>query len=180
MKDIIREDDISTLPMSKRLYNCLKRTRINTIGDMLRYAEEDDWMRITNMGKGTAAEADAWAAQLRAGDGEYRLVIAEDGAHTQAQDGRQSVATLFLRRDGRLAEDISIEELNLGIRARHVLVNSEILRASQLIGMKEKALLALPGMGKHSVQEVLDALRRARRCAHPFQRGWRNRLPGAR
>ena len=50
MKYITRQDDISILPLSVRLSNCLRRTNIHTIGEMMDYPQANDWAAIRNMG----------------------------------------------------------------------------------------------------------------------------------
>ena len=50
MKYVTRQDDISILPLSVRLSNCLHRTNIHTIGEMMDYPQANDWAAIRNMG----------------------------------------------------------------------------------------------------------------------------------
>ena len=40
MKYILLDDDISILPMPNRVYNALKRNKVNTVGEMIRSKEE--------------------------------------------------------------------------------------------------------------------------------------------
>lgn len=51
--DEMSEKDIIELELSVRSYNCLKRARINTIGDLVHFASDDEkwFLKVRNLGR---------------------------------------------------------------------------------------------------------------------------------
>lgn len=64
MKYVSRQDDISILPLSMRLYDCLYRANIRTIGDMMDYPLTNDWSSIRDIGAKSIDEAKYWIELL--------------------------------------------------------------------------------------------------------------------
>ena len=148
MKYVTRQDDISILPLSVRLSNCLHRTNIHTIGEMMDYPQANDWAAIRNMGAKSIDEVNHWIELLQHGSQEYCLVDQATKAHAAA------VASASMD-DAEL--DPTIEELSLSVRARNCLRSVGIEHASQLLGKNVDDLLQIRSMGMRTAQEVFSA-----------------------
>ena len=148
MKYVTRQDDISILPLSVRLSNCLHRTNIHTIGEMMDYPQANDWAAIRNMGAKSIDEVNHWIELLQHGSQEYCLVDQATKAHAAA------VASASMD-DAEL--DPTIEELSLSVCARNCLRSVGIEHASQLLGKSVDDLLQIRSMGMRTAQEVFSA-----------------------
>lgn len=148
MKYVTRQDDISILPLSVRLSNCLHRTNIHTIGEMMDYPQANDWAAIRNMGVKSIDEVNRWIELLQHGSQEYCLV-------DQATKAQAAAAASASMDDAEL--DPTIEELSLSVRARNCLRSVGIEHASQLLGKSVDDLLQIRSMGMRTAQEVFSA-----------------------
>lgn len=148
MPYITREDEISVLPLSRRLNNCLHRASIHTIGAFLDYPQQGDWLSIRNMGAKTAAEASDWHKMLALGNGEFQLVEKlESSAETEvSEDGDQ------------LAADIELAALNMPLRVLTAMRAVGITSASQLIVQPDEFISDLAGIGATAYERVLSTL----------------------
>ena len=147
MKYVTRQDDISILPLSVRLSNCLHRTNIHTIGEMMDYPQANDWAAIRNMGAKSIDEVNHWIELLQHGSQEYCLV-------DQATKAQAAAAASASMDDAEL--DPTIEELSLSVRARNCLRSVGIEHASQLLGKSVDDLLQIRSMGMRTAQEVFS------------------------
>ena len=136
---LTREDDISVLPLSNRLMNCLRRIGIHTVGSVLDYPEEE-WHNVRNMGTKSVEEVMGWVRIIRNGELDYYLI--EDGVIIDNKELIKEVS------------DISVEELGLSVRAVNCLNKSGITMVSQLIGISYEELMAIQNMGKKTADEI--------------------------
>lgn len=146
MQYVTRLDDISVLPLSVRLSNCLRKTNIQTIGDMIDYPQNNDWTSIRNMGAKSIEEVNRWIDLLNHGaSDEYCLV--------DQQTKVQAVSGVAVSNEED-EQDKALEELHLSVRAHNCLKNAGIEYVSQLLGKSVDNLMAMKGMGKGSAEEV--------------------------
>lgn len=146
MQYVTRLDDISVLPLSVRLSNCLRKTNIQTIGDMIDYPQNNDWASIRNMGAKSIEEVNRWIDLLNHGSSdEYCLV--------DQQTKAQAVPVVAVSNE-EYEQDKAIEDLRLTVRAYNCLKNAGIEYVSQLLGKSVEKLMAMKGMGKGSAEEV--------------------------
>lgn len=146
MQYVTRLDDISVLPLSVRLSNCLRRTNIHTIGGMIDYPQNNDWASIRNMGAKSIEEVNRWIDLLNHGSSdEYCLV--------DQQTKAQAVPVVAVSNE-EYEQDKAIEDLRLTVRAYNCLKNAGIEYVSQLLGKSVENLMAMKGMGKGSAEEV--------------------------
>lgn len=158
MTYIIREDDISVLPLSVRSMNCMRRANVHTIGAMLDYPLEA-WPSIRNMGAKSAAEIYKWIGALIDGsDEEYILVETLSPALAPSTDDLVVIPLGFYDANGIVVEDIPVETLPLTVRAKNSLKYGGIEFASQLVEKSFDDLLKLKNMGRQSAELVLKVI----------------------
>lgn len=154
MKYITLEDSVMDLPLSQRTRNCLCRMEIQSVGDMLRYEEENgDWLSVKNLGAKSQAELQEMIRMLESEEGEYRLVGVE---RTEAPAEECKTRTVELPVS--TAADLPLEKLNLSVRAMNCLHRAEIHTVDQLEGMTLETLLAMRNMGRKTAEEVMAAV----------------------
>lgn len=153
MKYITLEDSVMDLPLSQRTRNCLCRMEIQSVGDMLRYEEENgDWLSVKNLGAKSQAELQEMIRTLESEEGEYRLVGVE---RTEAPAEECKTQTVELPVS--TAAGLPLEKLNLSVRAMNCLHRANIHTADQLEGMTLETLLAMRNMGRKTAEEVMVA-----------------------
>ena len=165
MPYVTREDDISALPLSNRSQNCLKRTHIKTIGELLDYPE-DELISIRNMGIRSVDEIKGIVSALKNGLGEYILVehmpiVEERPAFAESSIIHEVInsdgaVTILFDELGNVVQDIPIEELELSVRSQNCLIRGGYLLASQLLGITYDDLMRIRNMGSKSAEEVLS------------------------
>lgn len=149
VKYITRNDQISELPLSKRLYNCLRRSRIQTIGEMVDYPKEHNWMTVPNMGAKSIDEVNQWIEVIVTGETGYLLV--DNDFMKPAEEKTENTQTDILQ--------TAVVNMPFSIRAKNCLLSAGITTISQLVGITEEKLLGLNGMGRVSAQEILHTLK---------------------
>lgn len=162
MQYVTRQDDISVLPLSVRLSNCLRRTNIHTIGDMIDYPQTNDWASIRNMGAKSIEEVTRWNDLLSRGSADYCLVDQATKAQAVAAVSAASAEE---------EQDTAIEDLILSVRARNCLKNAGIKYASELLGKSVDDLMQIRSMGERTAQEVFSVIEAwlSRRTAHVME-----------
>ena len=148
---LTREDSIELLPLSIRVYNCLRRANIATVGQLLDYPP-DAWPDIRNMGAKSVDEILALTARIRAGDGTALVV-------SKPKPTPKPTTKLTPPR----LPDIPVRELGLSVRAINCLESMGARTAADLSGATLESLLAVENMGRKTaaqIMEKLDALRR--------------------
>lgn len=159
MPYIIRQDDISVLPLSVRAQNCLRRADIHTIGTMMDYPA-DEFINIRNMGVRSVEEILGFIRSLKDGTGDYVLAEAQEQAAAvvpmvQEPAASDDMSTVFLDETGAIVQDIPVKELLLPVRARNSLTRNGYKFASELVGITYGELMNLQNMGVKTAEEVL-------------------------
>lgn len=159
MPYIIRQDDISVLPLSVRAQNCLRRADIHTIGTMMDYPA-DEFINIRNMGVRSVEEILGFIRSLKDGTGDYVLAEAQEQAAAvvpivQEPAASDDMSTVFLDETGAIVQDIPVKELLLSVRARNSLTRNGYKFASELVGITYGELMNLQNMGVKTAEEVL-------------------------
>ena len=148
---LTREDSIELLPLSIRVYNCLRRANIATVGQLLDYPP-DAWPDIRNMGAKSVDEILALTARIRAGDGTALVV-------SKPKPTPKPTTKLTPPR----LPDIPVRELGLSVRAVNCLESMGARTTADLSGATLESLLEIENMGMKTaaqIMEKLDALRR--------------------
>ena len=148
---LTREDSIELLPLSIRVYNCLRRANIATVGQLLDYPP-DAWPDIRNMGAKSVDEILALTARIRAGDGTALVV-------SKPKPTPKPTTKLTPPR----LPDIPVRELGLSVRAINCLESMGARTTADLSGATLESLLEIENMGMKTaaqIMEKLDALRR--------------------
>ena len=125
---------IGRLNLSVRAHNLLKRSGINTLGELVLAYKNGKLLEIRNLG-------------IRIFD-EIKEII-EDITGEDFQDGFTVPEEI---------ENISIREIKLSERLRNVLISGGVLTVGNLLRMKKRDLISIPGMGTRSVDELLDII----------------------
>ena len=150
MKYITRKDDLAALPLSKRLYNCLRNRGIHTIGAMIDYPNEHSWTTIRNMGQKSIDEANQWLEVIVTGETGYYLI--DDNAEISEQPNPE------VNSDSEKSENDSLHtaivDMPFSVRAKNCLLSAGITSVSQLIGITEEELLGMKNMGRVSAREI--------------------------
>ena len=159
MPYIIRQDDISVLPLSVRAQNCLRRADIHTIGTMMDYPA-DEFINIRNMGVRSVEEILGFIRSLKDGTGDYVLAEAQEQAAAvvpmvQEPAASDDMSTVFLDETGAIVQDIPVKELLFSVRARNSLTRNGYKFASELVGITYGELMNLQNMGVKTAEEVL-------------------------
>lgn len=162
-------DSIEILKFPTRIYNCLMRNKIYTVGAFLA-CTEGDFLAMRNFGRTSLEESLRLQQELRDGTSEYfKMVEYEPDSEDSNEVPGISAAEIIESNtesqktqstDSVLLHDIPIEKLDLRVRPLNALKNANITRASQLIGMSLDDLMKIRNMGVLSAKEVFDAIQR--------------------
>lgn len=154
MKYIAKEDNIDILPLSKRALNCLHRTHVHTIGDLLSFPL-DRLADIRNVGKTTIEEIVSTVNALCEDSGEWKIVDSNQTAHLQENLDDQTEEP---QPAPKTVRDSSIETLGLSMRATNALMKYGITLTSQLIGLREEEVSAIKNIGTQTAAEIMDVV----------------------
>ena len=154
MKYIAKEDNIDNLPLSKRASNCLHRTHVHTIGDLLSFPL-DRLADIRNVGKTTIEEIVSTVNALSEDSGEWKIVDSNQTAHLQENLDDQTEEP---QPAPKTVRDSSIETLGLSMRATNALMKYGITRTSQLIGLREEEVSAIKNIGTQTAAEIMNVV----------------------
>ncbi len=136
----IRELSIEQIGLSRRSVNCLMRSDIRTVGQMLE-TDEDILFHIKNMGKQSVEEVLKKSAEFR-----EKL---ENGETRDPQKKTEEFLTPVT------AELLPIEEIGLSTRSVNCLTQAGILTVGSLLKTNPESLYRIRNMGWQSVKEVL-------------------------
>lgn len=153
MKYITRQDELAVLPLSKRLYNCLRRKGLQTIGEMIDYPSQFSWSTIPNMGKMTIDEVNQWLEVIITGETGYYLI---EGRTEVLMDANPEDTSAIITENVPLQTPII--DMPFSVRAKHCLRSAGITIASQLVGVTEDELLSLKNMGRKTAREILQIM----------------------
>ena len=179
---IVREDDITSLHLSNRTINCLKRSEIFTVDDLLNYSEEK-LKCIRNMGPKTIIEIQGMLSEIKNDTRKYCIIKSKDDITELLQEDINSEVVsklnsstlyeitseknssynynedmLYLTEEGEVLHDLSIDKIPLSVRAINGLKRSNISKVSQLIGITAQELLEIENMGINTVNEIIRQL----------------------
>lgn len=157
---ITKNYDISALPLSIRIKNCLKIANIHTIGEMLNYPI-NEFINIRNMGEKSFKELQDFIQAVIEGRSEFVLVEESDNLGIGLVDfnkNNNNNVTGFLDINGVIVKDILIKNLPLSVRAINSLSNSGYVSVSQLVNVTYSELMSIKNMGKKTAEEVLEYL----------------------
>lgn len=142
MQHVTRKDDISTLPMSVRLTNCLRGASLHTIGAMLDYPSTHEWQSINHMGAKTIAEVTKIISQLLSQDGD--TVLVEISETTTAVVPEQQM----------IESDLLLSEAGLSVRALNALASEGITLMSQLVQLPDQKIVTIEGIGDRTYKDI--------------------------
>ena len=129
------EKPIEDLELSVRSFNCLKRSNIATVGDLVNKSE-DDMMKVKNLGKKSLDEV---IAKLH----ELGLDLKEETKNTQVMIEKEE------NKKEKVLE-MSIEELELSVRSFNCLKRAGIATVEDLTNKSETDMLKVRNLGKKS------------------------------
>lgn len=172
---ITREDRIEILSFSNRLYNCLRRNGIDTVGQALDFPVEE-WGTLSSLGSKSAGELSEVLEEIRTGSGRFALV--EPGSFPAAAEttqpavqeeiGQTEQLSTLLKNiekyppESGLADTVSkldklyVERLGLNARAVNALKNGAIYTGLQLVQATPEELMALRNIGAKTIESVLE------------------------
>ncbi len=149
MTYIIPEDDIAVLPLSVRSLNALRRANIMTVGSLLEYPV-DELANIRNLGSKSIDGILSLIENLKVSLGEHALI-----SSPETMEGDRSCLESNFQI---YTDDPPVENLGLSVRSTNCLRNAGIMQFSQLSSITEEKLFAIRGMGKKSVDEILQKI----------------------
>ena len=130
----LSEEPIEQLDFSVRTHECLKRVGVKTINDLTNMTEEE-LRSVRNIGSGVD--------EILAKIAEYNLSLSTE------QDERRPKG----------ASAITIEEMNLSVRAFNSLARAGISTLGDLIKLTEEDLKKIKNLGPRGVEEVLRKIK---------------------
>jgi len=147
------ETPISEFELSVRARNCLKKMRINTLGDLMKLTEAE-LLAFKNLGEASLNEIKAVLVKrgLQLGQSPEEIdpaVLAQAAASVpkvNVPPGRESL----------LAKPVS--ELELSVRARRCLQRLNVVTVGDLLRKTESDLLATRNFGQTSLSEIKGRL----------------------
>lgn len=146
MEYIKLSDRIEILNFSVRTNNCLRKSGINTIEDLLNYPKEK-FALIRNMGNKSVQEVLNFIDAISIGEGSFKLI--------ESDDYHKEVHT-FIGEDGNVYEDIEINYDILPTRAVNSLKNNGYQYISEIINTTYDELMNLKNMGRTTVDSIYE------------------------
>ena len=142
-----RTQHVSTLDLSVRATNCLRKANIETIADLLEYGV-DNLLSIRNFGRKTFREIN-----------EKFNIFLEQDLHLAAQHNLSKVEELMAS-DGAVANlAIAISDVQLSRRARGCLSSSGINFFYELVQFSENEVNKIKNMGRKTLKELKEILK---------------------
>lgn len=154
---ISESDSIEVLNLSTRVYQSLKRNKINTIKDLLS-VDKDKFITFKNLGGKSLEEIYAVLNKIR--EKEINIVDVLDNQETIASKNKTRPTFIFT--DGKRYYDILIDELPLSVRSMNCLKKENINYFSNIMSKTEEEFLDIANMGKKSIQEILTIVHSTR------------------
>lgn len=153
----LNEMTIEELELSVRSFNCLKRAGINTVTDLTEKTIED-MMRVRNLGRKGVEEVEAKLNALGLSFSES--TSADDDDLFSVTMGE--IPVMGGLREGPADSDaclgLSIEELDLSVRAYNCLKRHGIETVEDIIAMSEDDLMKVRNLGRRSMEEVIQKI----------------------
>lgn len=180
--------DLADLPMSIRLYNCLRRGGYATLTDVMIEAP-DKFSQIRNFGKTSEQELMTIIQFARTASREQILDYCQKkgmGGIPEINSTQESVgadepindfsgftiseyvlgkridfsSVMFQRDSEDYCEDISFTDLELSTRTYNGLIAHGVSSLRELASMKYRELIQISGFGQKSIDEVLETVKR--------------------
>lgn len=176
---------IELLELSVRSYNCLKRNKINTLGELMKLSA-DEVMKIRNIGKKSAAELSEVIAKNVAGQWHTALDLPEETYNRITENaisfrkddniikaGMKTVLhhidettiikevqnVSFYDTNGILVDDVAVQDMPLSARAKGALLRSGHATAKAVVDLDYSAFIDIKSMGDSTRDEIMQVLR---------------------
>ena len=156
MQYIVLDDEISILPMTTRVYNTLKRNKVNTVGEMIRCKEEGKLGSFAHLGKKSISEIEQLVMSLNTGTMGYCITEAHN-------ENALSMAGKASSEKGKVPTEIHgevpLSNLQLSARATNALRRFGIKKVSDLMKLSQETIKQLPGVGAQTSEEILGVIK---------------------
>lgn len=176
---------IELLGLSVRSYNCLKRNKINTLGELMKLSA-DEIMKIRNLGQKSAAELFEVIAKNASGQLQPALDLPEETYASITENpihfrkdgniikaGMKTVLhylddmtvvkevqdILFYNTNGILVDDVAVQDMPLSARAKGALLRGGHSTAKAVVGLDYNDFIEIKSMGSSTRDEILQVLR---------------------
>ena len=156
MQYILLDDDISVLPMPTRVYNALKRNKVNTVGEMIQSKEEGKLEDFAYLGKKGISEIEQIVLSLHTGAMGYCIAGTADEA---AQRKVEEAALEQENASTDIQGDTPVSKLSFSVRATNALHRLGIESVSDLMKLSREAIERLPGVGAQTSDEILGIIK---------------------
>lgn len=176
MTYVTPEDSISVLSFPARIYNCLRRNGIETVGQALDVSP-DEWKNFPSLGNKSIHELVSTLEHLRNGLGDFVLVDSDQrpilpkennlSSAPAAGDYLEELSKRTKNRfhqplDGTLSDAYSklntiyVERMGLNVRAVNALIKGEIYTGAQLVSTTPEELMRLRNVGAKTIEVILE------------------------
>jgi len=155
---------IERLNLTVRIYNCLKRGRIKTVGELLK-AEDEELMKIRGLGIWTLEEIEKLKKQIIQGKVEFKeelinnletdLKVINKVLDTELTVNMEEVKFY----DRVIVDDIDIRNLGLSIKSTNCLLNERIYKVSELVSYDYIEFMKIRNLGALSEKEIVGKLK---------------------
>jgi hypothetical protein len=143
---------IEALNISSRTYNCLKRSQISSIGDLLEYSEED-LLEIRSFGSKSMFEVVQALKIVGVKLQQKRTSKSGNLEESKIDDHRKYYSNGINSLDS-----TPIEDLDLTVRAYNFLKRARINNVDDLMQYSQQDLLDIKNANPTSVEEIIEAL----------------------
>lgn len=176
---------LELLGLSVRSYNCLKRAKINTLGELMSLSTEE-MLEIRNLGKTSAAELMELMRKVVAGEIKFDNGIPEETYASISASGsdykkdsniirvgkkkvlhhinettilKEVQNIMFYDAQGILVDDLDVSNMQLSTRAVGTLLRNGYTKAKQVVEAEYTDIVALKSMGATSLNDIMDKLK---------------------
>ena len=154
----VRETPLENLELSRRTYNALKRSGIDTVGDLL-YFSKIQILNLHNIGEKSISEIERSLRELLNTNNSNSKMseissVRELFSKHQEKYRETRIDTFQLEFQGLIGVDEPIILLELSPRVFHSLERAEIKKISQLVTLEKEKLLRIKGVGRKALKEI--------------------------
>lgn len=151
----VKDIAIENIGLSVRAYNALYRQGVRTVGQLMEYTEEK-LSSIRNLGAKTVEEI------LRKIE-EYRVYAENNEVPPRpAEDDSASQPDLSALLDSKDIDEVTIDEIQLSVRAVNALHAQDINTLGQLLELTEERLRSIRNLGAKTIDEILNVMKECR------------------
>ncbi|NLK94208.1 MAG: hypothetical protein GX275_03300 [Clostridiales bacterium] len=169
MSLIFKENiEIEKVNISVRAYNCLKRSSINKLYELMALSD-DDLIKIRNLGEKSLEEINKLKRSVEDGIIPLKDIIYDNLNNLNFNDtklidalsveGKEREDVFFYNSYGGYVDDLSIKDLNLSVRSRNALRNAGFNYISELLELTYIEFNAIRNLGKKSREEILRLIK---------------------